>query len=173
MVEWKTLIALLGGLTLYAGVVAAVISALWNVASRYLLSRWIEKEKAELSREIETHKSRLRRMELLFDKELEAAGDFIRLHRQIRLKYRFEDMILDEAYDEVSGEFGSITKKLTDFLATHGAIVSEAVFKEIEGCIDEIDGKKFDPKEIQRHTAEQLLKWFPRIENLLINAVKK
>src|ERR1035437_2678428 len=69
----------------FGGGVAA--TAVVAFSANFFVKKEIEKQKAAFNKELETHKLSLKKQELIFNKELEAAeaaGDFMKLHRQIR-----------------------------------------------------------------------------------------
>lgn len=70
----------------------AIVLGLSNWIGRILADRYVEKLKQEIQQEIESHKTRLRKSEFLFQKEFEAASAFISLRRSLMPKYRFPEM---------------------------------------------------------------------------------
>lgn len=93
---WK-IIATVGG-------VGSLIVGLSAFFAKIFADRSIEKHKAalgheterlksELAKETETHKLRLKKQELVFNKQLEAVSEFIELHRTIMPRYSFPDKI--------------------------------------------------------------------------------
>lgn len=87
------------------------------------LGRETERLKGELAQEAETHKLALKKQELIFNKEVEAASAFIKIHREITPKYSHPDMDWDDACEQVASEFGKTEIKLEKFIVEHGAIV--------------------------------------------------
>jgi glutathione S-transferase len=70
----------------------------------------VEKLKHEIQQELETHKTRLRKSEFLFQKEFEAASAlaFMALRRSLILKYRFPEMDWHDACEDFAGDFDKV-----------------------------------------------------------------
>jgi hypothetical protein len=105
------------------GGVGAIVVALAAFASKWMADRSIERHKAELGRETEklkgelaketeTHKLILKKREILFQKEIEAASAFIALHRTIEPKYNHPDMDWDEAMADVAKDFRKVAAQI-------------------------------------------------------------
>jgi Flp pilus assembly protein CpaB len=110
-------LAVVGGIGVVAGAVSAFVA-------KFFADRSIERHKAELAQETETHKLSLRKKELLFGKQIDAASEFITLHQQLRPQYSHPDKDWDEACSEVVDEFSKVENKLNAYLAKYGAVLS-------------------------------------------------
>jgi hypothetical protein len=117
-VALKVLAYLGGGAVIVAGLAAAV--------SKYIADRTIERRKAELAMEVErvkgeltkdteTHKLKLRKTELLFAKQLDAAEAFFILRDKIYPKYSFPDKDWHSVREEIIDDFTSIEAKIRAF----------------------------------------------------------
>jgi hypothetical protein len=149
---WRA-IALFGG----AGVIAAAVAA---YVGKFLADRSLEKHKAalgqeterlraELGRDAETHKWELRKREILFQKEIEAASEFFELHRKLEPKFRHPDMDWNEAADDVIDGFSDAEDKLIKFIAKHGPVLSQKNRSALDQCKALATNNKF-----AKHTGE-------------------
>lgn len=122
----KALLALGGGGVVVIAVCAYISNYFANSSlekRKSELGRETERLKGELAQEAETHKLALKKQELIFNKEVEAASAFIKMHREIMPKYSHPDMDWDDACEQVASEFGKTEGKLEQFIVEHGAIV--------------------------------------------------
>ena len=144
-------------LTGSAGVLISICAAIWASVSAVITSRMIERRKAQLnielertkadlnrelegfkadlSKENEAHKLKLRKLELIFNRELEAAGEFLKMHQQIQPRYSHPDMIWDDATQAVAESFGTTENRLQDFMAKFGPVLDAPVRKSLDECI--------------------------------------
>jgi hypothetical protein len=140
------------------------------------LTRELEGFKADLSRESEAHKFKLKKLEIIFNRELEAAGEFLKLHQEIEPRYSHFDMGWEDATQEVAESFGTTENKLQTFMAKFGAVLDAPVRKSLDECISTASSHKFDFREGDergaRAKAEELLKKLAVIENDLLKAVR-
>jgi len=145
------------------------------------LNKELERLKAELSKETESHKLSLKKQELIFNKELDAAGDFMKLHRQIRPSYSHPDMDWDDACMDVANRFEKIESDLNSFLVKHGAVITTSARKLLDNCIALASHNKFwsfeypdEPQgsAIAKKKAGELLDELGKIEEQLIAAVR-
>ena len=126
---WKA-IALLGGLSVISGAVGGFVAKFFADRSiehhKAALGQETERLKGELAKETETHKLKLKRQEILFEKELDAAADFSALYRQIEPRFRHPDMDWDEALEDVVKSFTNTEARLRQFIAKHAPVLSQA-----------------------------------------------
>lgn len=108
----SSVIALLGG----GGFVLVSICAF---LSKYMADRTIEGHKTalnmemerlknELAKESDLHKLKIRKAEILFEREMQAMADFSALSRKVRPLYSHPNMEWDDACAEVSSRFHEI-----------------------------------------------------------------
>jgi hypothetical protein len=180
----QAIFAFLGGGAMATAVLAFFANFFVNKVierQKGALNKELERLKAELSKEIESHKLSLKKQELIFNKELDAAGDFMKLHRQIRPSYSHPDMDWDDACADVANRFEKIESDLNSFLVKHGAIITTSARKLLDVCIGLASGTKFwdfeYPDEPQgsayaKNTASKLLDELSKIEEQLIAAVR-
>jgi hypothetical protein len=178
------LLALLGGGSIVLVAVCAYVSKI--VADRSIekhkatLSRELERLKGELAKETETHKLRLKKAEILFDRELEATSDFSVLYRRILPSYSRPDMEWEDACSIVAGRFASIENDLTAYMTRHGPVVTSALRDKVTHCITLAAHNKFaihDVPEVdlanERRAAGELLDTMRDIEEGLFRMVRE
>jgi hypothetical protein len=110
----------LGGGALIIGGFAHWLGNLWA-------KRLIQEEKAKLDLDIESHKVKLRKSEFLFEKEYEAVSQFVALLRGILPRHSYPEMDWYEACDYIAHDFETVEHKINDYLAIHGAVLSDEV----------------------------------------------
>src|ERR1700760_2789274 len=74
-----------------------------------------------LNRWLERYKTKLRKSEFLFQKEFEAASEFLSLRRRLMPRYRFREMDWGDVCEDFALDFEKVEKALTAYMATHGA----------------------------------------------------
>lgn len=104
-----------------------VIAFFANWFGNFWATRIAQKAKAELDKEIESHKFRLKKSDFIFQKEYEAASELSALFRGILPNHPYPDMDWYEACDHMALNFDDTEKKFSDFLMRHGAILPDAV----------------------------------------------
>lgn len=138
----------------FTGIVAAVVAALGgggvivlglsNWIGKILADRYVEKLKHEIQQELETHKTRLRKSEFLFQKEFEAASAFISLRRRLMPKYRFPEMEWHDACEDFAGDFEKVERELEAYMAMHGAALTSTALDRISSAITQVSAGKFE-----------------------------
>ena len=131
------IIAAFGGLVAIAGVVAAVVSKVMSdrvlESHKSALQKEVERLKADLAKEQETHKLVLKRKEILFSREIDAAKAFFELHQKISPTYSFPDKEWTDVVDDMLGSLGEIETELSNFVRDHGPFLP----KEIRALVDQ------------------------------------
>lgn len=124
-------IALFGGLSAIAAAVAAFVSKAlsdrWLEGHKSELQKEVEKLKSELGKEQETHKLLLKRKEILFSREIDAAKAFFELHQRVSPTYSFPDKEWSDVVEEVIEDFGKIEKELGNFVRDHGPFLAQDI----------------------------------------------
>lgn len=124
-------------------VMASVVGSLGGggLVGKIIISKHTERLRHEFQIQIERYKTKLNKSEFLFQKEFEAAAEFISLRRSIMPKYRHPDMIWDEACEEIARDFATIKE---DHLASHGPALEPGTFCRLIRIISEVDAGKFE-----------------------------
>ncbi len=131
---------------------------------------------SRLTQDVESYKIRLKKSELIFQKEYEAASEFVELFRSFIPTYRYPEMDWYDACDEIAQDFSNIEKTLSNYLSKHGAVLSEDVRNSLCLCIG-ISGKsKFEVEgpEVPRpanEAADDVHKKLHSIEQALLSRV--
>ena len=118
-----------------------------------LADRYVERLKHEIHQEIESYKTRLKKSEFLFQKQFEAASQFISLHRGLLPHQRFPDMEWSVACEDFAENFSKVEKALERYMAIHGAALNQDTLKRLLSAIDMAAAGKFD--RLQDGTLEQ------------------
>jgi hypothetical protein len=117
---------------------AAIIFGFSSWLGKVWANRLMEKEKAEyaqaleslrsrLTQDTESYKIKLKKSEFLFQKEFEAASEFVALKRSFLPTYSHPDMDWYEACDEIANDFHKIESELGAYLSKHGAVLKSEV----------------------------------------------
>lgn len=182
---WGLLIQALG----WFGGGAVITIAIAGFLSKLMADRSIEKHKAslgreterlkgELAKETETHKLALKKRELLYQKELEAASAFVALHREVEPKYRFPDMEWEDAMDDVVDSFTGTEGKLRKYIAEYGAALSKENRTQIDACLSLASIHQYDKQGRESATkdainaADDLLKQLGEIEQRFLSEIR-
>ena len=124
------------------GGASAIIFGFSSWLGKVWANRLMTKEKAEyaqdleslrtrLTQETESYKIKLKKSEFLFQKEYEAASEFIALKWSFLPTYTHPNMEWYEACDEIAHNFEKIENSLNAFSSRHGAILKD----EVQSCI--------------------------------------
>ena len=154
----SSVIGLLGGGSVVLVAVCAFVSKF--VADRTIeghkaaLAIELERVKNELAKETEAHKLKLRKAELLFDRELNATSEFSTLYRRIRPDYSRPDMDWDDACGMVAGNFHSIEKDLEGYLTKHGSVLTAGIRAKLKEGVTFASHNKFGAYEMPEDQAD-------------------
>jgi hypothetical protein len=124
----------LGKFVAYLGAASVVLLGLSSWIGTLLSNRIIERAKSELQKDLESYKASLRKSEFLFEKQYEAASEFIAM-RQGFLPAHRPDMDWHEAREDMAMHFERIAKSLKTFVSKHGAVMSSETVKSLTQCI--------------------------------------
>ena len=126
---------------------SAIIFALVKWFGEILANRYIEKVKHEFEQEIQSHITRLRKSEFLFEKEFEAASAFISLRLQIFPDYRFPDMDSYDACADFASRFEQVEDTLKTYIGIHGAALKNETLKRLKDAKMLASSGKFEVKD--------------------------
>ena len=155
-----------------------IVLGLANWIGKILANKYVEKLKHEIQQELESHKTRLRKSEFLFQKEFEAASTFISLHRGLLPRYRLPEMEWREACADFALSFDHVEKTLESYIASHGAALkrdtlerlASAKTKAAWGKLDVHPNSEVSSREVQ--LAEEVMTTLQEVENELCQAVR-
>lgn len=182
-IEFLTkVLAVLGGIGVIAGGVAAWVSKI--LSDRILenhkaaLSQELERLKAALTQEGDKLRLSLKKQELIFSKDLEAATAFLTIVDDIYPKYSNPDQEWDDACSEAADKFEANGERLEKFLLSHGPIIPKHLRIRIETCKGLAMSHKFDSSnegEYKRSTLEaagEFLESLIRIKDDLLDETR-
>jgi hypothetical protein len=124
----------IGTIGLIAGGVAKFFADRSNERFKAQLGQEAERLKAELGKDAETHKWKLKRKELLFEKEYAAASEFFELHRKLEPRYSHPDKEWHEALDDVIDDFTKSHDLLRKYISKHGPVLRPKNREELDRC---------------------------------------
>lgn len=134
-----------GAVMVSLGGAASILFAFSSWLGRVWAERILSKEKAkyavnleafkkELLLESESYKTRLKKSELIFAMELDAASALVALIRDISPTYTHSTMDWYDACNEIALNFGKIELLIGAYLRAHGAVLSESVKDLLSSC---------------------------------------
>lgn len=170
-----------GGLAAWiANKVADHASQKWLQENQAKLSQALETHRAELAKETEVHKLSLKRQELLFARELEAADAFMAMWRKVWPQYSRPDMEWHEACEDVADRLGSVEELFEDYLEKHSVAISADVRNQISGAQSVAasekffeNGPDFDPPPEAVQAAEKVLNAMQVARNAILADLRR
>ena len=177
-------LAAVGGVAVVAGGVSAWISSYlssrWLQRHKGLLDRELETHRAELAKETEVHKLTLKRQELMFARELEAADAFMSVWREIWPQYSRPDMDWHEACEDVAERLAAIEVLLEDYLEHHSVAISAGAREAIEQARSEAASEKFfdnapgnEPPKSAVAAAESVLNALREVRDIILGDLRR
>lgn len=120
-----------------------IFVAIISVSSNLLVTWLIEKVRGDNSKALETHKLNLKRVELLFNRKVSAATDFLLLVENILPSYR-PGMDSYDAAELVALSLESAEADLRNFNLKHGVVITSEARDLLQDTISQVDEGKFD-----------------------------
>lgn len=180
----RTVIELGNSFLIWLGGGGVVVATACGFISKAVADRSIESHKSELSAELErlkgelamegeSHKLKLRKAELLFDRQVQAASAFIPISHKLRPEYRFADMDWHDASVEVAQRSGEVERELTQFELSHGAALSPKARGLLSSSItsathNKFEGDAMEPSDQATKAGSDLLEKIIALEEQLI-----
>jgi hypothetical protein len=121
-----------------------IVLGLANWIGKLLGDRYVEKLKHEIQEELESYKTKLKKSEFLFQKEFEAASQFVALRRRFYPRYRFPDMDWGDACEDFAAHFEDVEKALDAYIADHGAVLGKEVLDQVSRAMGQAATGKFE-----------------------------
>ena len=113
----------------------AIVLAMSNWFGNILETRYVERLKQEIQQEVESYRTKLKKSEFLFQKEFEAASQFMWLRRELEPRYRFPDMEWYDACREFAAALEKVERELEKFVSMHGAALKQEVLDDLSSAI--------------------------------------
>ena len=142
-----------------------------------LATRYVEGLKHEIQQEIESYRTKLKKSEFLFQKEFEAASQFMSLRRDLEPRYRFPDMDWHDACRGFASAFDKVEEGLEKFVAIHGAALTQEVLDDLSSAIAQAAHGRVgvdyntENSEAAIAVADRILEKLGTVEEKLRNAV--
>lgn len=182
---WNVVLAILaslgGGGIIVAGL-AQYVGKIWaeRIAERLRSenAKDLERVRSDFLKELEGYKARLRKSELIFEKEVEAASAFVAMVNSIYPEHSRPEMDFHDACDDIAMSFSAIEGQLKSYLLQYGAILVESDRGVLEQAIVCAADGKFeiaDPEEVSMRAnqlAEKLYGLLRKLELSLISRVR-
>ena len=126
------------------GIAGAVAVWVLKVAGKTVADGLLEKFKSDLSREVESYKTKLKKSEFIFQKEFEAASEFIAMKRSFLPPKQYLEMDWADASEMIAQNFDKIESQIGSFISKHGAILGEKVLKSLSSAEAIASTNKFE-----------------------------
>lgn len=132
--NWNEVLGVSGAILGSLGGGALIIFGFSNWLGKVWAGRLMEQEKSEharalealrtrLTQDTESYKIKLKKSEFIFQREFDAASEFVSLLRGILPPLSSPEMDLHEACEEIAHDFEKIEKLLNAFMSKHGAVL--------------------------------------------------
>jgi len=185
--EFKEILELSGVILGSLGGGAAIIFGFSSWLGKVWANRLMAKEKTEHAQELESLRSRLtqdterykiklKKSEFLFQKEFEAASEFVALKRSFLPNYSHPNMDWYEACDAIAHDLHKIEIALGNYLSKHGAVLKSDVKELLSQSIGIAGENGFEittqdvPKEANT-AVDEIFKKLEKIEENILQLV--
>lgn len=142
--NWQTVFSVSAAFIVSLGGGGAIVLGLSNWFGRILAGRYVEKLKHEIEQEIESYRTKLRKSEFLFQREFEAASQFLSLRRRLSPRHRFPDMEWSDACEDFAGDFATVEKELEAYMSRYGAALNRKALDRLSKALQETTLGKFE-----------------------------
>ena len=142
--SWSELGTIVASFIISLGGGGAIVLGLSKWIGQMFADRYLERAKHEIQQEVESYKTKLKKSEFLFQKEFEAASQFISLHHSLLPRYLYPDMDWGDACIDFARNFSEVEKKLEQYKATHGAVLQEDALDHLTKAIRKASANKFE-----------------------------
>ncbi len=142
-----------------------------------MLTQETERLKAELGKDAETHKWKLKKNELLFEKEYAAAAAFFALKRKYDPVRRHPDMDWHDVREDVVQSFSDAESRIGKFIVEYGPVLSKEIRELLDECQSLASSHQFAPsgqddyKEAEQ-AADKYLELLKKIEGLFVDELR-
>ncbi|GGB67536.1 hypothetical protein [Henriciella pelagia] len=134
----------LGAITFTA--LLSVFSAIvGGVFVHFLFPRLLMNKRHEFDIKMENHRAKLKRLELLLDREIEAADAYLKLAEELEPNYLWPGMDWHEACVRFSSDLGIAEQKLKAYLARYSFVIPDEMRKQLLRAENTAAESKFEP----------------------------
>lgn len=159
-----------------AGVTSAIVAWALKLVGSTLAKGLVEKFKSDLQRELESYKTKLKKSEFIFQKEYEAASEFMAMKIGFYPSQRYAEMDWTDACEEIAGNLERIEQQLRAFISKHGAIMGKDTLEALihaEGiaAANKFGGRDLEPSREAVGAADELWNKLVEIETKLRDVV--
>lgn len=137
--------------TVVAGILGLVAKAFfekqiqnWLMRAKADLDKELESHKARLQESMESHKWRIRRQELFFEREIEAAEEIQKLCDHVLPTYDHPDMDFQDACEHVYQCFGDTADRIGKYLSKYRVFIEPEIVRELEDIGSKAERAKFN-----------------------------
>ena len=109
---------------------------------RILADRYLERVKHDFHQEVESYKTQLKKSEFLFQKEFEAASQFISLYHRFIPSSQHPLDSPDERVKDFAPKLGDVEKELEQYRRIHGAALQQEVLNRLAETIEKAGSGK-------------------------------
>mgnify|MGYP000888408090 FL=1 len=186
--QLSDIIAISGTILTSIGGGTAIVFGFSSYLGKIWANRLMENEKNQFLRELETlknsflkdsesHKIKLKKSELIFEKQFEAASELVALYRSFIPDIYAKHMDYEDFLDRYVFSSKEIEIKLKKYLAQHGAILGDDVESKLNECLRIAAWNKFEispdyqPSFEGKDEAEKLYQTLSQAKELMIKKV--
>lgn len=157
---WNDLMGLAGSILLSLGGGAVIVFSLSSWLGKVWAARLMEREKAlhtqaleslrhDLAKHLEYQKVALRKSEILYTRQIDAASALVALNLRLIPEKSFPDDDWYEACESIALSFETIHKELQHFFSTYGAVLHGVVRQRISNALSILHDKKIEIEMLQ------------------------
>lgn len=142
--NWSEIGVIVASFIVSLGGGGAIVFGLSKWIGNILADMYVERAKGEIQQEIESYKTQLKKSEFLFQKEFEAASQFISLHRRFLPRYPHPDDPPYEPYRDFACNLGEVEKALRQYVETYGIALQKDVLNRLATTIGKASAGKYE-----------------------------
>ena len=175
--EWNDIFKISTAIIVSLGGGGAIVLWLAKWVGNIFANKYVEKFKYEIQKDLEDHKTLLRKEEFLFQKEFEATSVFISLCILLLPRRTDPTMDWDEACERFVYKYEETKKSLESYIAIHGAALQVDMLKNLTETIREISvGNAYVTcdrvSKIERKHAGKVMITLEEIQNELCRSIR-
>ncbi len=172
-------------------VVAGTLGFIAKAFFEKQIQEWLLRAKADLDKELETHKAhlleqmeaykwRIKRQELFFEREIEAADQMQIMCDLIMPTFNHPDMDYHDACTHVYQDFGNISEQIRGYLTKYKVFVKPEIGRDLENIASSAESRKFHsaqyPDDLDGddlNLAKKIMDELPNLKDQVILALRE